>query len=143
MSFFYIFAYMREVADNKGVKYETVEPKKGDIVRINIFRSYGDSSPLRDYFLIIWPGWENYKPYNYRSYGELFCYGTDLAGNFGKYHLCFSKGSDFVVKPKICDMYDISNAMKRSGYKYNLKTKNLIYKRNSYASNRQESVFLG
>lgn len=122
----------------KGVRYDVIEPKAGDIVRINMHkergvRSYGS----RDYLIIIYPSKENIhhlengticfdciRYLGYIGWMSSGCITTSLNAKKIVY-----------VKPSINDIREFSNMLIKRGERYNRK-KNKIIKKLRYESNR-------
>jgi hypothetical protein len=122
----------------KGVRYDVIEPKAGDIVRINMHkergvRSYGS----RDYLIIIYPSKENI---HHLENGTISFDCIRYLGYIGWMSAgCISTSRNakkiVYVKPSINDIREFSQKLLKRGERYNRKKKEII-KVNKNESNR-------
>ena len=122
----------------KGVRYDVIEPKAGEIVRINMHKERGARSyGSRDYLIIIYPSEENIHhlengTISFDCIRYLGCIGLMSAGCIQT--SSFAKKIVY-VKPSINDIREFSNMLIKRGERYNRK-KNKIIKKLRYESNR-------
>lgn len=108
----------------KGVEYDLIEPKEGDIVRVNVHRCPAYCN--RDYILVIYPSEGDIEEDNrqfifhckrYVGYiGRMQC---------GKVHVYKDEGPTF-VKPTIQDMLEFSQKLREDGVIYDKRRKKII-----------------
>ncbi len=119
----------------EGKRYDIIEPKEGDIVRINIHRESFDDS--RNYILVIYPSEDNVRHITngrvsldclrflgYVGYVSSGCITTSMYAKKVVY-----------VKPTINDIREFSQKLLKRGERYNRKKKEII-KVNKNESNR-------
>ena len=108
----------------KGVEYDLIEPKEGDIVRVNIHRCPAHCH--RDYVLVIYPSEGDIEEDNrqfifhckrYVGYiGRIQC---------GKVYI-YKDGDPTFVKPTIQDMLEFSQKLREDGVIYDKRRKKII-----------------
>jgi hypothetical protein len=113
-----------------GQEYDIIEPKEGDIVRINIHSDDIRSWTRRDYFLTIWP------PKSKMYYNGAFRGGRHMtiAGirsiNLGGLLTCGTIGFDEntvkYVKPTMHDLFEFSYRLMEKGLIYSKKQKTIM-----------------
>ena len=121
----------------KGKRYDIIEPKAGDIVRINMHKEREGEPPYeytRDYLIIIYPSEENihylsngaisFDCIRYLGHIGLMSFGCIQTSRYAKKIVC--------VKPSIEDMREFSNMLIKRGERYNRKKKKII----RYESNK-------
>lgn len=116
----------------KGIRYDVIEPKAGDIVRINMHKERGvPSYGSRDYLIIIYPSEENihhlengtisFDCIRYLGYiGWMSCGCISTSRNAKKI---------VYVKPTVNDIREFSNKLIKRGERYNRKKNEIIKKK--------------
>jgi hypothetical protein len=115
---------MKDILNGK--EYNIIEPKEGDIVRVNLHRRM----PLptkRSYFIAIWPSKCNI--YEYPNYIEVLCYSINLGELFSYCRIGIRKDTDKFVKPTIGDSFELAEKLRINGFIYDRKSKKVINKK--------------
>lgn len=120
----------------EGKRYDIIEPKEGDIVRINIHRE--SLGGIRNYILVIYPSEDNVRHINTNGRVSLDCLRfLGYAGYVSSGCIVTSMYAKKVVyvKPTINDIREFSQKLLERGERYNRKKKE-ITKANKNESNR-------
>ena len=108
----------------KGVEYDLIEPKEGDIVRVNIHKCPAYSH--RDHILVIYPSEGDIEEDNRQFIFHCQRYvGYIGRMDCGKVYVYKSEAPTF-VKPTIQDMLDFSQKLREDGVIYDKKRKRII-----------------
>lgn len=113
-----------------GQEYDIIEPKEGDIVRINIHMDDVRSLARRDYFLTIWPPKSKvYDCGTFRGIRHLSVAGIrsiNLGGHLTCGAIGFAEDTAKYVKPTMHDLFELSYKLMEERLVYSKKQKAIM-----------------
>ena len=111
-------------------EYDIIEPKEGDIVRINIHMDDIRSWAKRDYFLTIWPPKSKvYDGGTIRGIRHVSVAGIrsiNLGGHLTCGSIGFAEDISKYVKPTMHDLFEFSYRLMEEGLVYSKKQKAIM-----------------
>lgn len=113
-----------------GQEYDIIEPKEGDIVRINIHNNELRSWAKRDYFLTIWP--PKSKVYDNGTFGGIRhitivgIRSINLGGLLTCGSIGFAEDTAKYVKPTMHDLFEFSYRLMEERLVYSKKQKTIM-----------------
>jgi len=109
-----------------GIEYDVMQPKEGDIVRVNLHKENLYGSTSRRYVMFIYPSADKIHD----KYSSIVFDCKRFVGYMGKIAhgaITIHKGDNPVfVKPSIHDMFEFSQKLKEDGVIYDKRRKNII-----------------
>lgn len=113
-----------------GQEYDIIEPKEGDIVRINIHNNELRLWAKRDYFLTIWPPKSKvYDNGTFRGIRHITIAGIrsiNLGGLLTCGSIGFAEDTAKYVKPTMHDLFEFSYRLMEEGLVYSKKQKAIM-----------------
>lgn len=109
-----------------GIEYDVMQPKEGDIVRVNLHNEILYDSISRRYVILIYPSADKIHD----KYSSMVFDCKRFVGYVGKVAcgaITIHKDDKPVfVKPSIHDMFEFSQKLRENGVMYNRKKKEII-----------------
>ena len=109
-----------------GIEYDVMQPKEGDVVRVNLHNEILYDSTSRRYVMLIYPSEDKIRDKHLSM--EFDC--KRFVGYVGKVACgtitIYKEDNPVFVKPSIHDMFEFSQKLRENGVMYNRKKKEII-----------------